>query len=143
VGATRGSPFTEIIRYQLQKALNVDARVTPMEFNVLDAAQRAGTLQGLTFYGFLNSADPNSFVAPDDLVGWHDRAYDAALKDANATRDPGLRMRKLAQCESLLLEAMPEIPVTFGRNLYLAKPYVRAFMNLSFRYAWIDHGWKP
>jgi ABC-type oligopeptide transport system substrate-binding subunit len=69
------------------------------------------------------------------------------MKDADGTLDPRVRMKKLAQCESRLLKAMPLIPLTFGRNLYLAKPYLRAFVaepvgGISFRYAWIDHGWK-
>jgi ABC-type oligopeptide transport system substrate-binding subunit len=68
------------------------------------------------------------------------------LKEANGIVAPGLRMNKLAQCESRLLEVMPAIPVTFSRNLYLAKPYLRAFKtvlgNATFRYAWIDHNFK-
>ena len=147
VSVSGSGSSAEIIRYQLQAALNVDARVTVMEFSVKIAEWRAGRLRGLVSGGWNSYPDPIAFLAATDLTGWRDPLYEAALKDADATRDPALRMKKLAQCESLLLEAMPVIPLTFSRNLYLAKPYLRAFVtdplgNISFRYAWIDHNFK-
>ena len=117
-----------------------------MELRVLEAGQAAGTLHGLTFFSNGDLPDPSRFLVYDFLV-WHDAAYNILVKEADATLDPRLRMKKFAQCESRLLEVMPAIPVTFGRNLYLAKPYMRAFItvagNMTFRYAWIDQGWKP
>jgi ABC-type oligopeptide transport system substrate-binding subunit len=134
----------------LQAALNVDAKVTLLEFNVLNAEWPAGKLHGMRLTSWTDYPDPISFLSFVfiDRSPWHDRESEAPLKEANATLDPAHRMKRLAQCESLLLEAMPVIPLTFSRNLYLAKPYLRAFVtdqfvNISFRYAWIDHGWKP
>jgi ABC-type oligopeptide transport system substrate-binding subunit len=148
---TSVSDLAETIRYQLKKNLKIEPQVNFMEFSVLYAAQSRGDLAGLTLSAnTLSYPDPYGILAPwfTDFLGWHDRDYAAHLDEANRTLDPQVRMRKLAQCEARFMEAMPMIPISWFPNLYLAKPYLRGmksdlFAEISFRYAWIDTGWKP
>ena len=142
----------EIVSKQLQKALNIEGKVNQMEFVVEDAAQRAGTLRGFGIFGQnATFSDPYAFLSRSfmaEVVGWRDSDYYAELEAANKTLDPKLRTQSLARCEARLMEAMPLIPFSFYPSTYLAKPYVRGLkVNASndtvFRYAWIDHGWKP
>jgi ABC-type oligopeptide transport system substrate-binding subunit len=67
-----------------------------------------------------------------------------------AKHQPSLeaRMQRLAECERLLLAAMPIIPTQFQVYSSLVKPYVRgwAFNPLNehhFKYVWIDQKWRP
>ena len=58
------------------------------------------------------------------------------------------RLRKLTQCESRLLAAMPIVPLTAMVWPSLAKPYVKGlgtnFLDRQqFKYVWIDTKWRP
>jgi MarR-like DNA-binding transcriptional regulator SgrR of sgrS sRNA len=57
--------------------------------------------------------------------------------------DPALRMQQLAECEAMLLRAMPFVPLYFDTWVYLERREVRGLtLNPlgvpSFKYAWID-----
>jgi oligopeptide transport system substrate-binding protein len=103
---------------------------------------------------FGDYADPNTFLdvfmsrAANNATGWSDPAYDAMVTEANATLDPAERLKKLAASEARLLTGMPFSPMFFGANVGLKKPYVRGLVPTpndlhSFKYVWIDAGWKP
>jgi ABC-type oligopeptide transport system substrate-binding subunit len=97
--------------------------------------------------------DPNTFLdlfvtgSVNNGSGWTDPRYDSMLKEANATTDPLLRMKKLQQSEAYLLKAMPFVPIYTYTWFYLRKPYVRGVApNLldqhPFKYVWIDKEWS-
>jgi oligopeptide transport system substrate-binding protein len=140
--------IAEIIRHQLARNLGIQPRVNVAEFSVLFASQFSGTLSGLYLSAAdLGYPDPYSLLAPwfTDYAGWRDPVYATQLDEANRTLDPAARMRKLALCETRLLEEMAVIPLTFISSNYLTKPYVRGmrrdlYGDVSFRYAWIDTG---
>jgi ABC-type oligopeptide transport system substrate-binding subunit len=142
----------QIISHQWLVNLNIEAQVNLVEAAVLSDGVMSGTLPGLTLDGWgLNYADPIALLGPAftaDWLGWHDEAYTAQLTAANGTLDPSARMQKLSRCAALLMEAMPLIPFSFRSDIRVTKPYVRALEtdllgNPSFRYTWIDTGWKP
>jgi len=54
-------------------------------------------------------------------------AYDAALKNANATLDNKARLKLLADAEAMLFKDEPVIPVFYYGRRYLVKPYVQGF----------------
>jgi ABC-type oligopeptide transport system substrate-binding subunit len=142
----------EIIRNQLLSNLNIEAQVIPIEQSVASDGIRNGTLEGLTIDRWgLDYADPYALLGPlfaADWLGWHSEVYSTEVAEANGTLDPAARMQKLSQCAARLMQAMPLIPLAFGSNITLTKPYVRALQkdltgHVSFRYAWIDADWKP
>jgi hypothetical protein len=64
------------------------------------------------------------------------------------TAGPFGRLRKLAEGEGHLLDAMPMVPLSIFMFPYLAKPYVKGLSsNLldgqQFKYVWIDTNWRP
>ena len=85
---------------------------------------------------------------PANVTGWTDYRYDAAMAEAKSCTEPALRLRKLAECERMLLEAMPVIPLYFEAWQQLRKPYVRGIEGnsidaIAFHRAWIDTNWRP
>src|SRR5215831_17113547 len=96
--------------------------------------------------------DPSNYLELFQTGGaasgsWSDPRYDAMLVQANATSDPALRMSRLAECEALLLRAMPVMPMLYYGFTYLQKPYVHGLAsnpldNHLFKYAWIDTTWR-
>lgn len=140
----------EMIRYQLRANLNIEPRVNPMEFNVMAAAQTAGSNSGFTVFAWnFGYADPYALLGPmfTDWAGWHDSGYADQLDMANRTVGLPDRLRKLAECERSFMRAMPVIPLTFIVNNYLSKPYLRGmkmdlFGEVFFRYASIDHTFR-
>jgi oligopeptide transport system substrate-binding protein len=148
-------PKAEIHQQQWRRHLNVNLKLVPREFNVHFRMVYEGAYTGVAECSFITSyLDPNPFLDPfvtSSVVnpsGWTDPAYDSLLAHANALTNAGDRMRKLAECEKRLLEAMPIIPVYVAGLAYLKKPYVRGLgSNLfdvrPFKYVWIDTNWRP
>ncbi len=60
-----------------------------------------------------------------NFTGWSAAAYDAILEQANQASAAEERLAHLQRAESMLLEAMPVLPVWFERNLRLVHPAVR------------------
>lgn len=60
-----------------------------------------------------------------NFTSWGDPRYDALIASAAGERDAARRLEELQQAETLLLEAMPVIPLSFSRNLRLIQPTVR------------------
>ena len=90
---------------------------------------------------FLTSSSAN-------VTGWTDSRYDAAMAEAKSYTEPAVRLRKLADCERMLLRAMPVIPLYFDAWQQLRKPYVRGIEGnsidaIAFQRAWIDTNWRP
>jgi ABC-type oligopeptide transport system substrate-binding subunit len=146
---------SQIIAYELQKNLNIDARVTPVEPSVLWHGVFADHFSDMEYTGdTLSYGDPYAFLGylPSDnagyVAGFDMKAYYASLDSANAIRDAAERFRRLAESEALLMRSMTIIPLCTTTGAYLLKPYVRGWTrNLAedvyFRYAWIDTAWKP
>jgi len=60
-----------------------------------------------------------------NFTGWSDPAYDAVLTASGADLDPASRLAKLQRCETLLLDALPVIPLNFPLTRTLQQPSVR------------------
>jgi oligopeptide transport system substrate-binding protein len=144
-----------ILQQQWRKELNIDVTLVNREFKVWAESVLAVNFNSVAEYGtWPDYPDPNPFLdqflsGPSQSgTGWADPKFDAMLKDATLTTDPDARMKKLAECERYLLQAMPFIPMLFNTWFHLQKPYAHGLgENLLdkhiFKYAWIDTNWKP
>ncbi len=145
--------IAEIVQQQWRKNLNIDVTLVNQEWKVY-----LETLDNLHYAGAARRAwngdyvDPNTFLdmfvtgSVNNGSGWTDEKYDRMLKEANATTDAALRMKKLSECETYLLKNMPFVPLYIYTWFYLQKPYVRGIEeNIldqhPFKYIWIDTGW--
>jgi oligopeptide transport system substrate-binding protein len=144
----------QILQQQWRRNLNVDVKLEPREFNVwiqmlVDVSYRDLAIDPWT----AKYADPAAFLdmyesgSGQNETGWTDPRYDALLAAANTASTRALRMQRLAECERLLLTAMPLIPVHFAVYSSLVKPYVHgwawnALNEHHFKYVWIDTNWR-
>jgi ABC-type oligopeptide transport system substrate-binding subunit len=144
----------EILQKQLRTYLGIELTPAPKEPSVWN--QETYTLQ---YRGMAAYADTGLYPdavyfldqfltgSPANVTGWADSRYDAAMAEAKSCTEFAVRQRKLADCERMLLEAMPVIPLYFEAWQQLRKPYVRGIEGnsidaIAFRRAWIDTNWR-
>jgi oligopeptide transport system substrate-binding protein len=146
--------LAEILQQQWQTMLNatvtLEGREDDVHFSMVYNTEYLGT----AFYNFTPVyMDPNAFLdaflpgSGGNPSGWTDAEYTRTLSQANSVVGAPERMAKLAECERLLLEHMPVIPIYHDTWRYLSKPFVKglacnAFDGRSFKYAWIDTNWR-
>jgi hypothetical protein len=70
------------------------------------------------------------------------------MAEAKSCPEPATRLKQLAGCERMLLEAMSVTPLYFDAWQQLRKPSVRgiegsAIDAIAFHRAWIDTNWMP
>jgi oligopeptide transport system substrate-binding protein len=104
----------EILQHQWRKNLGIEVRLVCQEVQTW-----IQTVYGVAFNGIAAWAevyaleDPTSFLdmftsfTPASGTGWSDTKFDALLAAAKSMADPAARMRKLAECERLLLGRCP------------------------------------
>jgi oligopeptide transport system substrate-binding protein len=145
----------EILQQQWRTALGAEVLPTVQEEKAWIQNRNALQYKGVAERGWWGDyLDPNTFLEPflsgPSIIGsgWSDHQYDAMLADANAAVDRAGRMRKLGECERLLLRAMPILPLYYNTLSYLQKPYVRGLEPgkvdiVRFKHAWLDTNWRP
>lgn len=77
-------------------------------------------------------------------TNWEDAAYSQGLEDSFLLLDPKKRMEKLAQCEKILLDAMPIIPLFHYTMLYrksdkLEGVFLSSMGSLDFKWARLEN----
>src|SRR6185503_2050426 len=91
--------------------------------------------------------DPTSFLdmftsmTNSSGTGWSHPQYDALLPAAKAIADPATRMRRLAECERLILRAMPCMPLYSDVHVYLCKPFVKGLVGDPFHGRMFNDTW--
>jgi peptide/nickel transport system substrate-binding protein len=146
-----GSTVNEAYAVQTQsllRAVGVDLSLKPQQANVLfaPAAQRGIVMGGdfdLAYVGFYNTADPNdrrSFacasIPPDgfNISRWCNAQYDRVTNDALLHTDRATRKRDYARASQLLVDDVPEIFVTWPKDIELTRAGVSiddGFHNLA------------
>jgi oligopeptide transport system substrate-binding protein len=87
----------------------------------------------ITFLELSTSTDGNN------RTGYHSRAYDSLIASTWTLADPGKRMARLKEAETLLMDDMPVIPIYFYAMTELRSPKLRnAFPNPLAMYSWKD-----
>ena len=146
-------PIAEILQQQWRRNLNITIKLVRLDFQTWNDRIAMRNFDLIESGGGGDYLDPSFYLNLFETGGvasgtWSDQRYDAMLRQANATPDPALRMRRLAECEALLLRAMPVMPMLYYGFNYLQKPYVHGLAsnpldNHPFKYAWIDTKWRP
>jgi oligopeptide transport system substrate-binding protein len=139
--------LAEILQYQWRSHLGLETRLIPLEPTWYGQT----IFQDGDFTGVAEDSYIANFADPSDLLGlytgtypnWTDPVFDRSLAAAMSIADPPVRMQRLAECEAMLLRAMPFVPLYFDTWVYLERREVRGLtLNPlgvpSFKYAWID-----
>ncbi len=125
----------EAVQEMWRRELGVNVRLVNQELKVVRAERRAGQFQILLSDWVGDYLDASTFLdvwqgdSGNNYTGWSSAEYDALLATAARTGDPAARAGLLRRAESLLLTAMPVIPLYFNTHVFLIQPTV--------------HGWHP
>ena len=140
--ARRLPPARPLLRQIQEETVGIQNRNALHYSGVADRGWWADYLDSNTFL--------EAFLSGPGVIGtgWNEPAFDVMLSDANAAPSSRERMRGLAQCERLLLRAMPVLPLYCNVQAVLRKPFVRGLSpakvgSARFKYAWIDTNWRP
>jgi len=145
----------EILQKQLRTSLGVELIPVPKESSIWNEETYSLRYRGISAWSDIGLyQDPTYFLdqflagAPANVTGWVDSRYDAAVAEAKYATEPAVRLRKFSNCERILLEAMPLIPLYYEAWQQLRKPYVRGIEAnsidaIAFHRAWIDTAWSP
>jgi ABC-type oligopeptide transport system substrate-binding subunit len=145
----------EILQKQLRTSLGIELIPVPKESSIWNEETYGLHYRGISAWSDIGLCqDPTYFLdqfltgAPANVTGWADSRYDAAVAEAKSSTEPAVRLRKFSNCERILLEAMPVIPLYFDAWQQLRKPFVRGIEGnsidaIAFHRAWIDTNWRP
>ena len=123
------------IQQMWKTELGIDIELFNQEWKVYLATRESGDFQIVRAGWIGDYDDPDTFLSlltsasGNNHSGWSNAAYDALIAQSRSTRDRSTRNALFQKAETLLLDAMPVIPVYF---------YVRSLL--------IDeavHGWYP
>lgn len=85
--------------------------------------------------------DPDDFLGASQLLrwtGWQDETYLSILEEARSITNQSKRMAFFNQADRLLMESAAIVPITYNRQHFLIKPWVKRYPT-SALYSWF---WK-
>lgn len=141
--------IAEAVQEMWHRELGVDVRLLNQELKVTFASRRTGAFQILRASWIGDYLDPATFLdvfrsdSGNNFTGWASPAYDAALFAAARTADPAARNALFQQAESLLLEAVPIIPIYHYTHIFLIQPSVKGWHptlldHHPYKYVWLE-----
>jgi oligopeptide transport system substrate-binding protein len=134
----------ELLQSQWKQNLGLTVPVKNMETRTFFTSRNKLEYKGLSRSGWFGDyMDPYTFLSlfqtptGNNGTGWWEKSYVAKLDDANRTRDPIERFRKLAEAEQQLLDSAAVIPIWVTSTDWMKKPYVKGmYPNPGSMYAW-------
>ena len=127
--------LAEAVQEMWRRELGIEVRLVNQELKVVLAERRTGQYQILLSDWVGDYPDATTFLdvwrgdGGNNHTGWASSDYDSLLLTAARTVNPAERAVLLRRAESLLLTAMPVIPLYFNTHVFLLQPSV--------------HGWYP
>jgi ABC-type oligopeptide transport system substrate-binding subunit len=128
--------LAEFIQSQLQTNLGIKVNLDPMEWSkLLDASDKKTELESFLLGWSADYIDPQDFLtillhsdSPNNRYGYTNKDFDAILNkaDHSATSD---RMAQYSKAEQLAVTDAAWVPTTFGKSLFLVKPYIKGVRN--------------
>ncbi|GIX22622.1 MAG: ABC transporter permease [Gammaproteobacteria bacterium] len=121
------------IQQMWKRHLNIEARLTNMEWKVYLAARNDGEFDVARAGWVGDFLDPINFLellsgySGNNHSGWSDPRFDALLEQSNRERDRARRYALLQEAERLAMEAMPVIPIYYYSNVQLVSERVQGW----------------
>ena len=134
-GSCAGVPSIDVaIAYMWQENLGIDIEVEALDFSTLIQEAREGELQAFEVGWIADYPDPENFLdmifhcgSVENYTGYCNSSVDALLEQARVTSDIDGRMELYHLAEQAIVQDAPCLPLWFGQNYYLVKPYVKGF----------------
>lgn len=129
--------IAEAIQEMWKKNLGVNAELVNQEWKVYLQSRNQGTfmlarrewvgdyLDPMTCLEFMQGTQSNNNTR------WKNDKYDSLVQEAKMTTDPQKRMQLMHEAEKILIEDMPSLPIYFGTQKVLEKPYVKGIIRDS------------
>jgi oligopeptide transport system substrate-binding protein len=112
-----------------KSTLGIDIGYEALEFNeYLSRVDEKTPPMWLGSWG-ADYPDPDSFLNAANwlkLSGWRHKEYEALIRDAQGISNQGQRLAMYRQAERIIAQEMPAVPLSYGRDRLLIKPWVSA-----------------
>jgi oligopeptide transport system substrate-binding protein len=114
------------LQAQWRENLGIEIRWTLLDWEKYIARLRGSTPQLIALGWMADYPDPDSYlrVALERQTAWRYAPYLALVEQARRVMDQEKRMKLYAQAERILVEQMPILPLLYGREHLLVKPWV-------------------
>ena len=123
--------IAEAIQQMWKKNLNINVTLQNQEWKVYLDRQRQMDYQ-ISRAGWTGDyPDPNTFLdmwtswSQQNQTGWSDTKYDALIRKAAITKDPGARLEVFQEAEEILMDQLPIIPIYIYTRVYALHPAVK------------------
>lgn len=134
----------ELLQQQWKQNLGLTVTLKNMETRTFFTSRNKLEYQGISRSGWFGDyLDPYTFLSlfqtptGNNGTGWWEKSYVDKLDDANRTRDPQERYKKMAEAEQQLLDSEAVIPIWVTSTDWMKKPYVKGmYPNPGSMYAW-------
>ena len=134
----------ELLQSQWKQNLGITVPLKNMETRTFFTSRNKLEYEGISRSGWFGDyMDPYTFLSlfqtptGNNGTGWWEKSYVDKLDDANRTKDPKERFRKMAAAEQQLLDSGVVIPIWVTSVDWVKKPYVKGmFPNPGSLYAW-------
>ncbi len=141
--------LAEALQEMWRRELGVEVRLVNQEFKVVLSERRAGNYQILLSDWVGDYLDPITFLdlwcsdSSNNHTGWASPAYDSLLFAAARAPDPADRANQLRQAESLMLAAVPIIPLYYNTHVFLVQPAVKGWHptlldHHPYKHVWLE-----
>jgi oligopeptide transport system substrate-binding protein len=125
----------EFFQESWKKHLGIDVSILQQEWQVYLASQQSLNFD-ISRAGWVGDyTDPFTFLSiwrtgdGNNNTGWGDATYDTLIQTATREPDTARRMATMRQAETLLLDAMPIIPIFWRMNSALIRPEVQNWQH--------------
>jgi len=134
----------ELLQAQWKQNLGLTVPLKNMETRTFFTSRNKLEYKGISRSGWFGDyMDPFTFLSlfqtptGNNGTGWWEKSYVDKLDDANRTRDPIERFRKMGAAEQQLLDSGAVIPIWVTSTDWMKKPYVKGmYPNPGSLYAW-------
>ena len=131
-------PLTEAIIQMWKTNLGIDVTVQQEETATFFTDAQQGKLQMYTEAWGADYNDPQDFLSVNFLSDsqqneskYSSPQVDALLRQADTTLDNTKRMDLYHQAEQMIINDAPWIPLTWDKDEYLVKPYVKGYVPVG------------
>ncbi len=141
--------LAEVVQEMWRRNLGIRVRLTNQELKVVLDERQTGQYQVLLSDWVGDYLDASTFLdvwrrdSGNNHTGWSSADYDRLLAAADKTADPAARAALMRRAETLLLTAMPVIPLYFNTHDFLIRRSVHGwYPNLldhhPYQYVWLQ-----
>ena len=121
-------PTVEYLQAQWRKNLGVEIPWEAIEWRMLLDRIRRDEPPHMSFGGWVaDYPDPDAFLRvglEHNQAVWRNEAYERLVEEAGRVTDQGERVRLYGQADRILVEEAPTMPLFYGREHLLVKPWV-------------------